>query len=127
MLVLCEADGGRLLQWDYGISQVGTEYQLDVITWPDIPLGIVGDALFRSIDASFRISGAVTIGITPIIDAVDGTEQYFSGSGVGILQCQAFVALRGTRIAARVRTISRSGAVELEDITAAMVPIRATP
>jgi hypothetical protein len=105
MLVLCEAAGGRLLEYDYGISQVGTEYQLDVIMWPDLPMDIVGDVLFRSIDVSIKHSGAVSLGVTPIVDDVDQSEQFFSGSGVGIMQCQAFVALRGTRIAARVRTI----------------------
>lgn len=127
MLVLCESAGGRLLEYDYGISQIGTEYQLDVIVWPDLPLDIVGDVLFRSIDVSIKHSGAVSIGITPIVDDADEAEQYFSGSGVGILQCQAFVAVRGTRIAARVRTLTRGGSVELEGINAAIVPIRATP
>lgn len=127
MLVLCESAGGRLLEYDYGISQIGTEYQLDVLGWPDLPLDIVGDVLFRSIDVSVKHSGAVSLGITPIVDGVDQSEQYFSGSGVGILQCQAFVSVRGTRIAARVRTLSRGGAVELEGINTSVVPVRATP
>jgi hypothetical protein len=127
MLVFCEAAGGRILQWGSGISQVGTEYQLDCITWEDIPLGEVGDCLFRSIDVSFKHTGSFVVGITPIIDGVDQTEQQFSGSGSGITACQAFIATRGTRIAARVRTISRSGTIELENISHAFVPIRVNP
>lgn len=127
MLVLCEAAGGRLLQWGTGITQVGTEYQLDVEVWEDVPLGAVGDNLFRSIDVSFKHTGAFVVGITPIIDGADQTEQQFSGSGSGITACQAFVAVRGSRIAARVRTISRSGDIELESIGTSSVPIRATP
>lgn len=127
MLVLCEAVGARLIGWGSGITQVGTEYQMDVLTWEDIPLGEVGDNLFRSIDVSFKHTGAFIVGITPIIDAVEQSEQQFSGSGAGITACQAFVAVRGTRIAARVRTISRSGDLEIENISTASVPIRTNP
>lgn len=127
MHVLCEADGGRLLQWGTGVTQVGDEYQLDVITWEDIPLGVVGDNLFRSIDVSFKHTGAFVVGITPIIDGVDQSEQQFSASGSGITTCQAFVAVRGARIAARIRTISRTGDLELEDVTHGSVPIRSHP
>jgi hypothetical protein len=127
MLVLCEAAGGRVLQWGTGPTQVGTEYQLDVITWEDLPLGEVGDVLFRSIDVSFKHTGAFLVGITPIIDGIDQSEQQFSGSGAGITTCQAFVAVRGSRVAARVRTISRSGDIELENISTASVGIRTNP
>jgi hypothetical protein len=127
MLVLCEAVGGRLLQWNSGISQVGTEFQMDVLTQEDIPLGEVGDNLFRSIDVSMKHTGAFVVGITPIIDGVELAEQQFSDAGTGISVCQAFIAQRGARIAARLRTISRSGDIELENISHASVPIRTNP
>lgn len=127
MLLLCESAGARILAWNQGISQVGTEYQVDLLTWEDIPLGMVGDNLFRSIDVSFKHIGAFIAGITPIIDGVSQTEQTFSASGSGITTCQAFIALRGARIAARIRTTSRSGTVEIEDVKHAFVPIREFP
>jgi hypothetical protein len=127
MLILCESSGGRLIQWGTGVTQVGTEYQVDLLTWDDIPLGEVGDNLFRSIDVSVKHTGAFVLGITPIIDGVEGTEQQFSGSGSAITTCQAFIADRGARISARIRTISRSGDIEIENISTSSVPIRATP
>lgn len=127
MLFLCEASGARILAWDTGITQVGTEYQMDVLTWEDLPLGPVGDNLFRSVDVSFKHVGAFIVGVTPIVDGAELPEQTFSASGSGITPCQAFIATRGTRIAARVRSISRSGTLELETAKHAFVPIREFP
>jgi hypothetical protein len=90
-------------------------------------MGEVGDVYFRSIDVSGIMSNGLSIGITPIIDGVAQTEQTFSLAGSGEFQCQAFIATRGTRIAATVRTISRSGDVELHQIACGFVPIRRTP
>lgn len=126
-LYLGEANGGRILRVGQGITQVGTAYQLDVTTWERIPVGDVGDVAFRSIDVAIKVTNGYAIGITPIIDGVSRQEQTFSGAGTGEVQLQAFIAERGTRIAARVRTLSRAGEVELHEISFSSVPLRRSP
>jgi hypothetical protein len=90
-------------------------------------MGEVGDVYFRSIDVSGIMSNGLSLAIQPIIDGVLQTEQLFSLAGSGEWQCQAFLAIRGTRIAATVRTLSRAGDVELHQIACGYVPIRRTP
>jgi hypothetical protein len=127
VLYLCEASGARLLRYGIGISQIGTNYQLDVETHDQAPAGPVGDVLFRSIDVAGRATAGYHLGVTPIVDGVSESEQTFSGADVGEIQCQAFFAKRGTRVAARVRTLSRTGDVEIHDIAESDVVIRSTP
>lgn len=126
-LYLCEAAGARLFAVGDTIAQVNGTYQLDVTTWDIIPAGEVGDNTFRSIDVALGVTGGYAIGITPIIDGVAQDEQTFSGSDTGIVQLQAFVAVRGARIAARVRTLARYGDVELYTIKTSFVVLRSTP
>lgn len=129
MMLLGESSGARILAVGDTITQVGTEYQLDVTTWDLIPAGEVGDVLFRTIDVTLHTNSTYLIGITPIVDGVSLTEQTFSGTpdSGGEVQCQAYLAERGTRIAARVRTLSRTGAIALHNIASSFVVIRATP
>lgn len=128
VLYLCESAGARILAYGSGISQIGTEYQFDLVTWEDIPSGESGDNLFRSIDAALKPVGNYSIGITPTIDGVDLSEQAFSGVGNGTpVVCQAFVSQRGARISARLRSFSRGGDIELEQLSAMVLPIRNFP
>jgi hypothetical protein len=127
VLYLCERAGARILAFGTGITQVGTNYQLDVYTWDALPVGEVGDALFRSIDVSLNAAAAFILGVTPIVDGEALPEQTFSRAGVGNTVCQAFIAVRGARLAARIRTLSRSGALELSNIAYSVVPIRTIP
>lgn len=127
VLYLCESGGARIFAYGSGISQVGTNYQASLQTWDALPVGESGTALFRSIDVTLKTGGGFTIGITPTIDGVDQTEQTFSGAGSGQAKCQALIGMRGTRIAATVRTISRSGDLEFENVTYTHVPLRAFP
>ncbi len=124
---LCEAEGARILKAGVGISQVGTEYQVQLETWDDVPAGPVGDVLFRSIDVVGKMTNGYSIGITPYIDGVAQVEQLFSGFGTGEFQAQAFFAVRGTRCAAKVRTLTRAGELEFHDISNAHVIVRSTP
>lgn len=124
---LCEAAGARILRVGQGITQVGGTYELDVTTWDQVPAGEVGDVAFRAIDVAIAATNGYNIGITPILDGVAQPEQRFSGAGTGEFQCQAFVAGRGTRVAARVRTLGRSGDVELHSIGASGVVLRKAP
>lgn len=126
-LYLCEAVGARILRVGQGITQVGGSYEFDVTTWDIIPAGEVGDVSFRTIDVAIKVTNGYSIGITPIIDGVNRVEQLFSGAGTGVFQLQAFVADRGARIAARVRTLSRAGDVELHAINTSFVVIRRAP
>jgi hypothetical protein len=127
MLYLGEADGARILRVGVGISQLGDDYQLDLTTWDLVPAGDVGDCGFRSIDVAILASNSYDIGITPIVDGVEQDEQEFTGSGSGEFQLQAFLALRGARIAARVRTLSRAGDIEIHSVSASFVILRKSP
>lgn len=124
---LCEANGARILQAATGITQVGDNYQLDVTTWDVVPMGEVGDNLFRSINVAGKMTNGVSLGITPIVDGVDLDEQLFGQSGAGEFQFEAFFDERGTRCAARVRTLSRTGDVELHNILVMYFGLRRVP
>lgn len=126
-LYLGETAGARIFAVGDTITQVTGTYQLDVTTWDLIPAGEVGDCLFRSIDASLAVVGGYSIGITPIVDGVSLDEQTFSGSDTGVVQCQAYFATRGARVAARVRTLARYGEVELHTIKSSHFVLRVTP
>ena len=126
-LYFCEASGARVFVYGSGITQVGTNYQAEITTWDVAPSGDVGDNAFRTIDVAGYCTNGYSIGITPIVDGVEGTEQTFSGSGTGPFVCQAYIADRGTRIAASVRTISRAGDVEIRDVSSSLFPLRVTP
>lgn len=128
-----EASGARVFRYGTGITNAtqtagsGSDYQLDVTTWDIVPAGDVGDVVFRSIDASFTCTNGYNVGITPIVDGVAQPEQTFNGAGSGEQQCQAFFAVRGTRIAARFRTVSRLGDLELHTVSTSHWVIRANP
>jgi hypothetical protein len=128
-----EAAGARVFRDGTGLTNVDqsvgatSDYQLDVTTWDITPAGIVGDVVFRSIDAAFTCTNGYAIGITPIVDGIALPEQTFNGAGTGEQECQAFFAARGTRIAARFRTLSRRGDVEIHDLTCAHWVLRMTP
>lgn len=125
---LGEYAGARVLVYGSGISQVDTDYQLDLRTWELTPAGPVGDVLFCTVNVAFRYSNGYSLGITPIVDGVSLTEQTFSGSGArDDGQAQATFRTRGTRIAARVRTLARSGDLTIDDVQIAGVVIRTTP
>jgi len=126
-LFLCETAGARIFATNIGISQVGTEYQADFTTWDIAPMGEVGDVLFRSVDLTGTMTNGASLGITPIVDGVNQTEQQFSLTGSGEWSAQAFLSKRGTRLAARVRTLSRGGDLEVHNVTAAYVPVRRVP
>ena len=122
-----EASGPRILAANQGITQSDTDYQADLTTWDIVPAGEVGDVMFRSVDVSGTMTNGLSLGITPIVDGVNQSEQAFSLSGSGEWQAQAFIAKRGTRIAARVRTLSRSGDVEIHNISCAFKVLRRVP
>lgn len=128
-----EAGGARLFRYGAGITNAtqtvgsSSDYQLDVTTWDLVPAGDVGDVVFRSIDASFTCTNGYSVGITPIVDGVSQVEQTFNGAGSGERQAQAFFAVRGTRIAARFRTLSRSGDLELHTVSTSHWVIRVSP
>lgn len=124
---LGERAGGRVLAFGDSSTQVGDDFQVDFTTWEHIPAGEVGDCLFRSIDLSLFAESGYSVGITPIVDGVPLTEQTFSGPTTGEVQAQAFFAVRGTRCAARVRTLSRTGGITWHNVALGYIPIRMTP
>lgn len=128
-----ESSGARVFQYGSGLVNIGktigssSDYQLDIYTWDIVPSGEVGDNVFRSIDVSFNCSNGYSIGITPIVDGVALNEQTFNGAGTGEQQTQAFFAQRGTRLAARVRTLVRQGDIEMHNVSCSYWQIRANP
>lgn len=124
---LCEAAGARILRGGVGLTQLDTNFQIDFTTWDLVPAGEVGDVSFRSIDVSGEMTNGLSLGVTPIVDGVPLTEQLFSIAGTAPFQVQAFFATRGTRIAARVRTLSRNGDIVIYNVQCAHVVLRATP
>lgn len=124
---LGERAGGRVLAFGDASSQVGDDFQVSFETWELIPTGEVGDCLFRSIDLAGNAESGYAIGITPIVDGIELTEQTFGAATTGEFQAQAFFATRGTRCSARIRTLSRSGGITWHNVKLAFVPIRVVP
>lgn len=124
---LGEKAGARVLAYGDASTQVGTNFQASLTTWDLIPMGEVGDVLFRSVDVSLIATNGYSIGITPIVDGVSLSEQTFSGSDTGEVEVQAFFATRGTRCAATVRTIVRTGDLFIHNVQISFVPVRRTP
>lgn len=124
---LGEAAGPRVFLQGQGLTQVGSGYQLDLETWDITPAGAVGTCSFRSVDVTFLASNGYSIGVTPIVDGVAQLEQLFSGVGAGEVKCQAFIALRGARIAARVRSLALTGDLDVHDVSCEYVVLRAAP
>lgn len=128
-----EASGARVFRHGTGLTGIGqtlgstSDYQLDLTTWDAVPATEVGDNVFRSVDVTFTCTNGYHVGITPIVDGVAQPEQAFNGAGTGEVQAQAFFYERGARIAARFRTLQRTGDLELHTIAASYVTIRATP
>lgn len=124
---LGEKSGARVLAYGDATSQAVTDFQCELWTWDLIPLGEVGDVLFRSIDVSLIAVSGYSIGITPIVDGVSLAEQFFTGADSGEVECQAFFATRGTRCSAVVRTVARTGDLTIHNVQCSHVPIRSTP
>lgn len=126
-LYLAESSGARILGYGTGITRVGTDFHVDLTTWDLSPAGEIGDVLGRSIDVVGTSEGGYALGVTPIVDGVSGTEQLFASSASGLFQVQAYFATRGSNFAARVRTTSKPGSLELRNIGLSCVVIRFTP
>lgn len=124
---LCEANGARILAFGVGISQLGDDYQMELETWDDIPVGEAGDAYFRGIDLTIEHTNGYDIGVTPIVDGVAHPEQRFTGAGTGTSVLQAAIAQRGARIRASARTIARRGDLSIENMQHQFVPLRVVP
>lgn len=123
-----ESGGNRILALGGGlITQVGTSYQVVAETWPVSPAGPAGDVLFRLISVAFECTGGYYVQVTPIVDGVAQAAQVFSGGDTGRVIVQAYVAVRGTAIAARFETLARYGPVTLLDMSWSGTILRQTP
>lgn len=88
----------------------------------------MGDCLFRSVGVSFTATNGWSLGVTVYVGGVSIGEKVFGGSGATENgQAQVFVKKRGTRIAARVRTLSRSGQLSISNIQTTFKVIRQWP
>jgi hypothetical protein len=122
-----EKSGARVLAYGDATTQAVTEFQCRLWTWDLIPQGEVGDCLFRSIDVSLIATSGYNIGITPVVDGASLAEQTFTGADTGEVECQAFFAERGTRCSAIIRTVARTGDLQIHNVQCGFVPIRETP
>lgn len=127
-MFLGESNGARLFQVGVGLASVDTNHQGDLTTWDEAPSEEMGDNVFRSVGVSFDATNGWSLGITVYVDGVSLGETTFGGVGATENgQAQVFVKRRGTRIAARVRTLSRSGDIAFTNIQYSFLPLRAWP
>lgn len=127
-LYLGEANGARVLLYGVGLTQVDTNFQPSFETWDTTPAQEMGDVVFRSVGLSFSYTNGYNLGITPIVDGIALPESTFTGAGSGENgQAQVYLKNRGTRIAAIVRTISRTGQLTFRNIQVSTAPIRQWP
>lgn len=131
-LYLGEAAGNRVLR--YGtttptrITTAGTTVvNVDVDTWDVVPLGVIGDALFRVIGGVVRCSNGYDIQLTPYVDGVALPPQRFNGAGAGEFTIEAFLGERGARCRCRIQSLSRAGDLELDQFAVAYQPLRLAP
>lgn len=123
-----EAAGGRVLAVSQGLHSLDTDHQGDVTTWDYAPAGEMGDCVFRSVGVSFTASNGWSLGVTVYVDGVSLGETAFGGDGATENgQAQVFVKRRGTRIAVRVRTLSRAGTFALSNVQVSYQNMRAWP
>lgn len=134
-LYIGESSGARVLQVGVGTTDATaagtTPVLLDVLTHDLYPAGAAGSSVFRGVDVRIRHSAGASIGVTPIVDGVEQSEQTFTfptpASGDGVDTAEARFARRGTRLSARVRQTAATGDVELVDVAAWLVPLREVP
>lgn len=127
-LFIGEASGARILEVGSGLTSVGTDHQGDLTTWDTAPAGEMGDCIFRSVGVSFTATNGWSIGVTPYVDGVSLGETAFGGDGATENgQAQVYVKRRGTTIAVRVRTLSRSGELALTNIQVSYQVMRMWP
>jgi hypothetical protein len=107
-----EASGARILQSGVGLSSVGDDHTGELTTWDEAPAGEMGDCVFRSVGVSFTASNGWALAVTVYVDGVQVKEDTFGGDGATENgQAQVFVKARGTTIAVRARTLTRTGEI----------------
>lgn len=127
-LYLGEATGPRVIVYGTGLSQIDDNYQPSFTTWDMTPAQEVGDVVFRALSLSFAYTNGYQIGITPIVDGVSLSESQFNGAGSSVNgQCQIFLGVRGTRIAAYVRVITQQGQYHFFNLQVTASVIRTWP
>lgn len=127
-----EANGGRIIRHGVDlltkVTATGTEPVLLALkTWDLVPSGEAGDNVFREVIATIRFTNGYHIRITPIVDGVDLAPQDFTDIGAGTIDCQAYVAVRGARIATIVEQITNDGPIELVNVQVAYLALRQVP
>lgn len=127
-----EANGGRIIRYGVDLlTQITSSGSEDVLlalgTWDLVPSGEAGDNVFREVIATVRYINGFAIRITPSIDGIALAPQDFNGVGAGTLDCQAFVAARGARIAVTVEQITTTAPIELVNVQVAYVALRQVP
>lgn len=134
-LFIGESSGARVIRVGTGTTDVTsagtTGVIFDILTHDLYPAGAAGSSVFRGIDVHVRHSVGASIGVTPIVDGEELSEQTFAFvtpvSTDGIDTAKVRFAQRGTRISARVRQTAATGDVELIDVAAWLVPLREAP
>jgi hypothetical protein len=126
-----EASGARIIRGNVGTTQLTAASTEQVLmhakTWDKQPGGPKGDVVFRDVGVHLNTTNGYDVNVTPIVDETDQTEQRFNGAGSVSATCDGVAAERGNRMAVEVEEVSRTGDVELEDVTTALLVLRVTP
>lgn len=135
-LFVGEAAGARVIQIGLGVSDAtaaSTAPVLFDLTTHDAYDGGPGASVeYRGIVVTLRHDSGFHIGVTPIVDGVSLTEQFFQATAPapnsdGVLPVRAPFSQRGVRVAARVRQTQADGVIEVVDVARQFYVIRQAP
>jgi hypothetical protein len=128
---LGEATGGRIIRVGVGFGQVGTPYNLDILTHDDRPVGDDGIAYFRWVEALIKHTAGYNLVVQGVVDGQPiGSAQNFSSgpppnSAVEQIDTlRVWVRKRGNRVGVRVTSLAVLGYTELVDVAYSSAPIR---
>lgn len=135
-LFVGEAAGARVIQIGLGTSDVTASETTPVLfdlTTHDIYAGGPGASVqYAGIVVTLRHDAGFHVGVTPIVDGLSLTEQFFQATAPapgsdGVVTIRAPFRARGVRIAARVRQTQADGTIEVVDVAGQAYVIREAP
>jgi hypothetical protein len=98
-------------------------------TWDVTPAGESGVIVARAIDWTFNAQAGYNASITPIIDGVAQTPQYFNGSRIGEVKLEMPFTTppRCARVAVQVQLLALTGNIQHRNIALVYVPLKQFP
>lgn len=135
-LFVGELAGARVIQVGLGTTDVTasstTPVLFDLTTHDQYPGGPGASVEYAGIVVTLRHDQGYHVGVTPIVDGVNLTEQFFQAPAPlmgtdGTIAFKAPFRARGVRVAARVRQTQADGTIEVVDVAAQYYVIRQAP